>query len=192
MIITRKFQVLPSLKLTYPLKIDSFSKGDSYWKPSFLGVNSLLVSGRGYLSYQRGNPPTLPTFWPKSCGLVWIILQISSSGRGFVAGNDVPFYGLTGWSQAEGLAGEQGCRTTTQGFLKVKPLLRVKKPPYWSQKSYSFFSKTSRFPLYTLGVIIFSFRIWRIFFLLSDGLKISIRIRQLTKVTIQKPWEKGV
>ena len=34
--------VLPSLKLTYPLKIDP-GKGDSYWKPSFLGA--MLVSG---------------------------------------------------------------------------------------------------------------------------------------------------
>ena len=35
--------IIPSRKLTYPLKIDRW-KGDSYWKPSFLGA--MLVLGR--------------------------------------------------------------------------------------------------------------------------------------------------
>jgi len=34
---------IPSLKVTYPLKIEP-GKGDSYWKASFLGA--MLVSGR--------------------------------------------------------------------------------------------------------------------------------------------------
>ena len=38
------WEVLPSLKLTWHLKIHHWKKGDSYWKPSFLGA--MLVSGR--------------------------------------------------------------------------------------------------------------------------------------------------
>ena len=36
---------LSSLKLTYPLKIDPWKFGDSYWKPSFLG-GEMAVSFR--------------------------------------------------------------------------------------------------------------------------------------------------
>ena len=51
-------QDLPSLKLTYPLKIDPWNLGDSYSKPSFLGALAVSL-GSGPLDQLPPFPPEL-------------------------------------------------------------------------------------------------------------------------------------